>query len=100
MLTEDKHNGSIYNLVGEPVTQSQLAELLNQAYNLNLTYESKTHEEYEKERKAELGEFLGKIIAGIYDGISNGAFEVDSDFEKAAGRKHKSLSDIIKTYKS
>lgn len=99
MLLEDKHNGQTYNLAGEPTSQTQLAEYINQAYNTNLTYSPMSVEEYLKERKKALGEFMGTIIGGIYEGIRNGAFNAQSDFEKAAGRPHKSTSEIISEFK-
>ncbi|WP_372772823.1 SDR family oxidoreductase [Mangrovibacterium sp.] len=95
MLIEDKHNGQLYNLVGEPITQEQLAGLLNEVYGTKLVYRAATVDDYLKDRKAELGEFLGTIIGGIYEGMKNNAFNVNSDFERAAGRPHKSALEII-----
>lgn len=95
MLTEDKHNGQTYILAGEPITQQQLAEYINQVYNTNLTYKSISVEEYVKSRKEALGEFLGTIVGGIYEEIRNGAFNAPSDFAKATGRAHKSAFEII-----
>lgn len=88
MLLENKHNGNIYNLVGQAITQTQLAEYINQVYRTNLVYQAVSVEAYKAERTAALGDFLGTIIAGIYEGIKMGANEVESDFEKAAGRPH------------
>ena len=99
MLTEDKHNGKIYNLMGKPITQAQLAENINEVYGTNLVYKSVSVEAYAEERKSELGDFMGTIIAGIYEGILKGAYHIESDFEKAAGRPHKSALEIIKTYR-
>jgi len=99
MLLQDKHNGQTYNLVGEPITQTQLAELINQEFNTNLKFNSVAVDEYEKERKAELGDFIGTVIAGIYNGIRKGVNDVPSDFEKAAGRPHKSTVQIMKAFK-
>jgi NAD(P)H dehydrogenase (quinone) len=99
MLIEDKHNGQIYNLGGEPVSQKQLTEYLNEVYNTNLIYKSVSVKEYTQERKNELGEFMGMVIGGIYEGIKKGAFNVESDFYNAAGRQHKSLIEIISNYK-
>jgi NAD(P)H dehydrogenase (quinone) len=62
-------------------------------------YKPVSVEEYSIERKKELGEFLGPIIAGIYEGIQNGTYNVESDFEKAAGRPHKSAIEMIKELK-
>jgi len=99
MLLHDRHNGQTYNLVGEAITQTQLAELINQEFNTNLKFNSVTVDEYEKERKAELGDFIGTVISGIYNGIKKGAYDIPSDFEKAAGRPHKSTVEMMKDFK-
>ena len=99
MLLQEKHNGQTYNLVGKPITQSKLTELINQVFNTNLTYHSVSVEDYEKERKAELGDFIGTVITGIYNGIKLGINDVHSDFEKAAGRPHKSTLEIMQAFK-
>lgn len=88
MLTEETHNGQTYNLHGEALTQQQLAEYLNSAFGTELTYRSMTVEEYREERVGELGEFLGTIIAGIYQGILQGKADNPSHFRTAAGREH------------
>jgi len=98
MLLGDHHNGQVYNLVGEPISQARLAELINRVYQTNLTYHPVTVEAYEKERKAELGGFLGTVIAGIYEGISLGANDLPSDFERASGRSHKSPLEMIEAF--
>ena len=99
MLLHNIHNGQTYNLVGEPITQTQLVELMNQEFNTNLKFNSVAVDEYEKERKAELGDFIGTVIAGIYNGIKKGVNDVPSDFEKASGRPHKSMIQIMKEFK-
>jgi len=99
MLIEEKHNGQTYNLVGEPITQAQLKDYINQAYGTNLKFNSVSEEDYLAERIAELGGFMGTIIAGIYQGIKNGANDVPSDFEKATGRLHQSPLELIEAYK-
>ena len=98
LLLNDKLNGQTLNLVGEAITQTKLAEYINQVYKTNLKYTSISVEDYKKERQAALGEFLGTIIAGIYEGIRNGANEVVSDYKKAAGRPHKSPLTMIENY--
>lgn len=99
MLLNDKHNGRTYNLTGVPITQTQLAEFINQEFNTNLQFNSVSVDEYEKERKAELGDFIGTVITGIYNGIKKGVNEVPSDFEQVAGRPHKSPIEMIKGFK-
>ncbi|QIA63487.1 NAD(P)H-binding protein [Vibrio astriarenae] len=88
MLSEDKHNGSTYNLNGEAITQTQLTEYMNLAFGTNLVFKSMSVEEYREDRIAELGDFIGTIIAGIYQGIREGKSDNPSDYEKAAGRPH------------
>ena len=100
LLIEDKHNGQVYNLVGEPVTQSELAENINKVYGTNLIYNSVTVDNYAADRKAALGDFMGTVIAGIYEGIKAGANDVPSDFEKATGRAPKSLFEMISEFKN
>lgn len=95
MLTEDKHNGHIYNLGGEPITQQRLTDYLNNAFGTQLIYEPMSVEAYRRERIAELGEFMGTIIAGIYSGIRDGAMQFDSDFKTAAGREHISWQEYF-----
>lgn len=100
LLIEDKHNGQVYNLVGEPVTQSELAENINKVYGTNLIYNSVTVDNYAADRKAALGDFMGTVIAGIYEGIKAGANDVPSDYEKATGRAPKSLFEMISEFKA
>lgn len=100
LLIEDKHNGQVYNLVGEPVTQSELAENINKVYGTNLIYNSVTVDNYAADRKAALGDFMGTVIAGIYEGIKAEANDVPSDFEKATGRAPKSLFEMISEFKA
>jgi NAD(P)H dehydrogenase (quinone) len=88
MLLEDKHNGNTYNLCGQAITQQQLTDYLNSAFETDLVFESLSVDEYAKERQSELGDFLGTVIAGIYSGIRDGGFNVKSDFYQAVGREH------------
>ncbi|AKP53309.1 SDR family oxidoreductase [Cyclobacterium amurskyense] len=98
MLLDDKHKGNTYNLVGEAITQSQLATAINHVYKTNLKYTAVPVEEYKKERQAALGDFIGTIIAGIYEGIKDGANDVPSDYEKATGQQHPSPLAMIENY--
>ena len=100
LLTDDKHNGKTYNLVGEPITQSQLADSINNVYGTKLKFKSVSVEKYIEERKVALGDFLGTIIGGIYESVRNGDFNVISDFDKIVGRPHKSIIQIITDFKN
>lgn len=100
MLLNDEHDGNTYNLSGTPLTQYQLAEYINQVFGTRLTFNPVSVEAYQKERKNELGDFIGNIIAGIYHGIQIGANDVVSDFETAAGRPHLSILELMHDYKA
>lgn len=95
MLTEDKHNSKTYNLHGEAITQYQLATYLNSAFGTTLSYRPMSVEEYRKERVDELGDFIGEVIAGIYQGIREGKADNPSNFYEAAGRKHQSWEEYF-----
>lgn len=90
LLTDSKHDGQTYNLHGEAITQTQLTEYLNDAFDVKLQYRPMSFEAYREERIAELGEFLGNVIAGIYEGIQKGAANGESHFTLATGRSHQS----------
>ncbi len=90
MLTESMHDGHTYNLHGEPLTQQELADYLNDAFGTELKYRALTVADYREERVSELGEFIGGVIAGIYEGILHGEANNESHFAIAAGREHES----------
>ncbi|NDR57170.1 SDR family oxidoreductase [Aliiruegeria sabulilitoris] len=99
MLIGAEHNGQTYLLHGEALTQAQLAEYLNRTFGTDLTYRPMSHDDYKADRIAELGEFIGTVIAGIYRGIHDGALDAPSDFETAAGRPHRSWDDYFASLK-
>ena len=98
ILLNDTHTANTYNMVGEAITQTQLSEYINQVFNTNLKYTAVSVEEYKRERQAALGDFIGTIIGGIYEGIRNGANDVTSDFNKAAGRPHKTPMEMMEDF--
>lgn len=100
LLTDSSLDGITYNLHGEPITQQELTEYFNSTFGTDLQYRSMSVEEYREERITELGEFLGNIIAGIYDGIRNGYFDNRSDFAAAAGREHQSWENYFAALKA
>jgi NAD(P)H dehydrogenase (quinone) len=98
MLLEERHNGQMYNLVGEAITQQRLAELINRVYHTDLSYTPVSVAAYTEDRKSELGDFLGAIVAGIYEGIQRGANDVASDYERATGRPHRSPLKMLESF--
>ena len=99
MITRDELNGSVYNLVGENLTQQELVDAINLIYGSDMKYESMSVEEYRRDRIIVHGDVFGTIISGIYEGIRNGAFEIDSDYRSVTGREHISAAEYIKGYK-
>lgn len=97
LLVNDDHNGQTVNLYGTPITQPQLVDYLNGAFSTNLTYREMTPEDFITDRKAELGDFIGPIIGGIYEGIRLGVYDAPSDFEAVTGRPHQSWDDYFRS---
>ena len=95
MLIQPAHNGRTYQLHGQPISQRHLVDLLNKAFETQLVYRSMAVEEYREDRIAALGEFIGSVIAGIYEGIRNGAHDTPSDFTAATGRPHQAWDDYF-----
>ncbi|OSP56202.1 NAD(P)H-binding protein [Pseudoruegeria sp. SK021] len=95
LLSNDTLNGQTFNLWGTPITQGELAGHLNGAFGTSLTYREMTPKEYVADRTAELGDFIGPIIVGIYEGIRLGVYDVPSDFTAVAGRPHQSWADYF-----
>lgn len=100
MLMNDDLNGAVYNLTTIPITQNELAEYINKVYGTNLFYKYLSDEEYLAERKKELGDFFGTVVAGIYGGIRKGSFDVSSDFQKVVGRPPKTVLQLIEESKA
>ena len=100
MLIQPAHNGRTYRLHGEPLTQTQLVELLNRTFETQLAYRPMTVEEYREDRVAALGDFIGSVIAGIYEGIRHGAHDQPSGFEAATGRPHQAWDDYFAALRS
>lgn len=88
LLTENRHHGQTYNLHGEAMTQYELADYLNSAFGSELIYKPITVEAFRQDRVAALGDFIGTVIAGIYQGIREGKADNPSHYPKAAGRAH------------
>lgn len=95
LLTRSDHDGRTLGLNGTPITQAQLAEYLNGAFGTQLAYRAISSAAYAEDRTAELGPFIGAIIAGIYDGIRLGAYEAPGDYEAVAGRPHQRWEDYF-----
>jgi NAD(P)H dehydrogenase (quinone) len=100
LIRDDALNGRIYTLCGEAVTQQELTDVVNRVFGLELVYESVSFDAYLEDRTRAHGDFLGGIIAGIYKGIRDGAFDIDSDYFLVCGREHLSLTQMAEEYKA
>lgn len=96
LLTCSEYDGKTVNLHGTPITQVQLTDYLNQRFGTKLEFRSMTVADYVEDRTAELGPFMGEIIAGIYEGIRIGANDNVSDFASVAGRAHLSWDEYFR----
>ncbi|SOH93580.1 NAD(P)H dehydrogenase (quinone) [Monaibacterium marinum] len=100
LLTTDQYDGRTVNLYGTPITQAQLAQYLNATFGTSLTYREMTSDAFIADRSADLGDFIGPIIGGIYEGIRLGIYEKESDFEAVMGRPHQSWDAYFSTLKN
>ncbi len=90
LLCDDRHYGQVYNLHGASLTQAQLAAHFNRAFGTDLSYQEESFEAFCQRSIASHGSFLGTVIAGIYQGIQQGAFHNESHYAQAAGRSPQS----------
>jgi NAD(P)H dehydrogenase (quinone) len=100
LALDDRHNGQIFNLVGESLSQAGLVDLANRIYGMNVRYETISDEDniavlMKDPKIAVRGEKVAKMLTGCFQAVRVGAFDVESDFERAAGRPVKPTSQMI-----
>ncbi|WP_323766967.1 SDR family oxidoreductase [Marinovum sp.] len=95
LLTRPDHDGQTFDLNGTPITQVALTGYLNRTFGTELTYRAMSPEDFVADRTQELGDFIGPIIGGIYDGIRRGVYDRKGDFEAVTGRPHQSWDDYF-----
>lgn len=95
LLTGSEHDGQTFDLNGRPLTQAELVSYLNRAFGTELSYREMTPEAFVADRIEELGDFIGPIIGGIYDGIRQGVYDRPGDFETVTGRPHQGWDDFF-----
>lgn len=98
LATSDRCNGQVLNLVGENRTQAELIELANEVFGINVEYRPITVEQCVDKFMADAtiaarGEEVARMLAGCFQCIEKGAFDVPSHFERAAGRPAKSTRE-------
>jgi NAD(P)H dehydrogenase (quinone) len=100
LAINDSANGQMFNLVGENLTQARLVNLINEVFGTTIRYETISDEENIAElmqdpKIAARGEKVAKMLAGCFQAVRAGAFDVESDFERAAGRAVKPTQQMI-----
>lgn len=98
LATNDAANGRIYNLVSDHLTQAELVKLACEVFQLNVRYEALTVDEniarfMADPRIAARGAEVAKMLTGCFQCIARGAFEVESDYADAAGRRPRSVRE-------
>jgi NAD(P)H dehydrogenase (quinone) len=101
LATNNRANGQVFNLVGDNLTQARLVELANQVFDMEVRYETISDEENIAElmkdpKIAVRGEQIAKMLTGCFQAVRAGAFDVASDFERAAGRAVKPTLQMMR----
>ncbi len=101
LAIDEQANGQIFNLAGETLTQPGLVELANQVFDMDVQYETITDEENIAElmkdpKIAARGEGVAQMLTGAFQAVRVGAFDVESDFERAAGRAVKPTLQMMR----
>jgi NAD(P)H dehydrogenase (quinone) len=104
LAIDDKHNGQIYNLVAESQTQAELISLANRVFGLNIEYQEISDEMNVRRMMADpgiaaRGEEVARMLTGCFQCIRNGAFDVASNYESAAGRPAKTTLQMMEEYR-
>ena len=101
LAIDERANGQVFNLIGDTLTQAQLVGLANQIFDMKIRYETISDEENIAELMrhpgiAARGEQVAKMLTGCFQAVRAGAFDVPSDFERAAGRTVKPTLEMIR----
>jgi NAD(P)H dehydrogenase (quinone) len=101
LALDELANGQVFNLAGDTLTQARLVELANEVFDMDVRYEvisdEKNIAQLMKDPKiAVRGEKVARMLTGCFQAVRVGAFDVESDFERAAGRPVKSTLQMMR----
>ena len=102
LIAGDRPARQTYNLVGECITVPELTALVNEIFELNVSYCLVSDQQKLERSRADLrvlargGEDIAQMFAGLMQGQRLGAFDVPSDFQAAAGRHCKSIREMLR----
>jgi len=96
LASSDHCNGRTLNLTSENKTQAELVNIVNEVFGLDVRYEpispERTFEHFmADEIIGARGEEVADMLTGCFECISQGVFDVPSDFALAARRPAKSI---------
>ena len=104
LAVDDSCNGQILNITGETCTQAELVSMANDVFGLQVRYESMSAQDniarfMGDEKIAARGEEVARMLTGCFQCIERGAFDVHSDYERAAGRPPKSVREQMEQHR-
>jgi len=98
LAANDQQVGHIYNICGEALSQAALLRLACEIFGINVRYEVISDEDCVARFRAlmpERGEAVARMLAGCFQSIRAGAFDVPSHFLEATGRPAKSVREMM-----
>lgn len=101
----DDCNNQILNACGARVTQQELVSTANKVFDLNVTYETCSAAEcmanfMRLPSYVARGEDVVRMLAGCFECINAGLFDVDSDYPRITGRPAASLQEQMEGIRS
>lgn len=100
LATSERCNGHCLNLMGATVTQAELVDTVRQVLQLDVHYAPISHAQNlarlrSIEMLASRGDDVINMLAGCFQCIAAGVFDVSSEYELAAGRRARSLAEQL-----
>jgi len=104
LAVSDDCVGTTLNLTGENLTQAEIVTLVNDEFGLDVRYEPITAQQCIDKfmaipAYAARGIAVANMLAGCFECMAAGGFDLPSDFERAAGRPVKSTVEQLRALK-
>lgn len=102
LAASDDGNGEILNLTGENLTQGEIVALVNDVFGLDVRYEPITAQQCIDKfmaipAYADRGIEVARMLAGCFECMAGGGFDLPSHFARAAGRPVKSPREQVES---
>ncbi len=100
LARNDACNGRVVNLTGGSLSQTELVSMANEVFGINVAYEAVTPQQTMDKFAAKpafvaRGEEVIKMLAGCFECMESGKFDVPSHFSQAAGRAARSTRQMM-----